>query len=195
MNPMENLYEMQLQIYEIFKTQNPEFFDVVFEVNGKKLYAEKLRLSAISPVFKSLLSEKWISKNDAIEIESFKFGIFKQLLNFIYSGQCRLTEENAFSMVEIAEFYQIYSLKTFCDGYLSKMDLSLENVFQFLEFSTKYSGLLKLKESMKKFIFKNLYELLKSEEFLMADKFAIEQLINLNYFFLKQEKLFRAVSI
>uniref|UniRef100_A0A914Q909 BTB domain-containing protein n=1 Tax=Panagrolaimus davidi TaxID=227884 RepID=A0A914Q909_9BILA len=79
------------QLEAAFKSQDPELFDIVFEIEGKKLYADKLILSINSSTFKSMLSDRWISKNNSIKIETYKFEDFKELLTFIYSGECNLT--------------------------------------------------------------------------------------------------------
>uniref|UniRef100_A0AC35F4K7 BTB domain-containing protein n=1 Tax=Panagrolaimus sp. PS1159 TaxID=55785 RepID=A0AC35F4K7_9BILA len=103
---MDILQEIQLQLYEAFNSQNPELFDTVFEIDGKKLYAEKLRLSLISSTFNSMLSDRWISKNDVIPIKDYSFNDFKEFLTFLYSGECQLNDKNIFTMIDIAEFYQ-----------------------------------------------------------------------------------------
>uniref|UniRef100_A0AC35FYC8 BTB domain-containing protein n=1 Tax=Panagrolaimus sp. PS1159 TaxID=55785 RepID=A0AC35FYC8_9BILA len=67
-----------MECFEIFKAQNSEDFDVAFEIDGKKLYADKSRLTKISPTFKSMLSDRWISKNDTISIKDYSFRDFKK---------------------------------------------------------------------------------------------------------------------
>uniref|UniRef100_A0A914QTS9 BTB domain-containing protein n=1 Tax=Panagrolaimus davidi TaxID=227884 RepID=A0A914QTS9_9BILA len=160
------IYEMQLQVHEIFKSQNPEFFDVVFEIEGK--------IICNSSTFKSMLSDRWTSKNEPIKINDYKFVDFKQFLTYIYSGECSLTNENIFIMLDMAEFYQVKQFKEFNDRYLSKMELNLQNVFYFLEISAKYSNLVEMNKSLNAFISKDFTNFIKCDGFLKASKFAIE---------------------
>uniref|UniRef100_A0A914PP13 BTB domain-containing protein n=1 Tax=Panagrolaimus davidi TaxID=227884 RepID=A0A914PP13_9BILA len=193
MNPMENLYEMQLQIFEAFKAQNPEMFDVVFEIEGKKLYAEKLRLSIVSTTFNSMLSDRWISKNDVIPIKDYSFNDFKEFLTFIYSGECQLSDKNILTMIDIAEFYQVNSFKKYCDYYMSNVEHNLKNVFKAFEISNRYPNLEEMKRSLKGFVKQNFEEFVKCKRFLKADKSVIEEFASLQSKRIPKEEIFKAV--
>uniref|UniRef100_A0A914QP50 BTB domain-containing protein n=1 Tax=Panagrolaimus davidi TaxID=227884 RepID=A0A914QP50_9BILA len=172
------------------ESQNSEMFDVVFEVEGKKLYAHKFRLSTISTTFESMVSDRWISKDNVIPIKDYSFNDFKEFLTFIYTGKCSLTEENIFAMIDIAEFYQVNSFKKYCDEYLSKMTINMENIFQLIEISAKYS-LLQMKKPMHIFISENFSTLIKYSEFLNVDKSVIGDLVL--YDFVQPEETFQIV--
>uniref|UniRef100_A0A914Q7D3 BTB domain-containing protein n=1 Tax=Panagrolaimus davidi TaxID=227884 RepID=A0A914Q7D3_9BILA len=136
MKSMNYINKLQSQFEAAFKSQDPELFDIVFDFEGKKLYADKLILSINSSTFKSMLSDRWISKNNSIKIETYKFDDFKELLSFIYSGKCKITNENIFTILDMSEFYQIEDLKELCEEYLSKiLELNLTNIFQIIEIS------------------------------------------------------------
>uniref|UniRef100_A0A914P770 BTB domain-containing protein n=1 Tax=Panagrolaimus davidi TaxID=227884 RepID=A0A914P770_9BILA len=180
------------QLEDAFKSQDPELFDIVFEIEGKKLYADKLILSISSSTFKSMLSDRWISKNDAIKIETYKFNDFKELLSFIYSGECNLTDENIFTMLDMSEFYQIEDLKELCDKFLSKMEFNLSCTFDMLETSNKYS-MIQMKESIQNFIFQNFKTIFKSDEFFNTKKSVVKEIIALGQTFsIKYEEMFQA---
>uniref|UniRef100_A0A914PEI6 BTB domain-containing protein n=1 Tax=Panagrolaimus davidi TaxID=227884 RepID=A0A914PEI6_9BILA len=159
-----------------FKSQNPELFDVVFDIDGKKLYAHKYRLSMISSTFNSMLSDRWSFKNEAVSIKDYKFEDFKELLTFIYSGKCSINDINIFTMLDISEFYQTEHLKELCDEYLSKMEFNLSNIFKVLETSNTYS-LIKVKKAISSFITPHFTTLIKSNEFLNAKKMVMKEII------------------
>uniref|UniRef100_A0A914Q3D6 BTB domain-containing protein n=1 Tax=Panagrolaimus davidi TaxID=227884 RepID=A0A914Q3D6_9BILA len=168
--------KIQSQLEAAFKSQDPELFDIVFDIEGKKLNADKLILSVNSSTFKSMLSDRWISKNDAIKIETYKFDDFKELLTFIYSGECNLTNENIFAILDISEFYQVEDSKELCDVFLSKTKLNFSNVLQLIETSNMYS-LIQTKEPIQTFIFQNFANLVKFDGFLNANKSIIKEIL------------------
>uniref|UniRef100_A0A914P7B0 BTB domain-containing protein n=1 Tax=Panagrolaimus davidi TaxID=227884 RepID=A0A914P7B0_9BILA len=71
-------YDFSMQRFAVFKEQDPEngYFDVVFEIEEKKLYAHKLMLCPVSTTFKSMLSECWTKPNELIKIEGYSFDDF-----------------------------------------------------------------------------------------------------------------------
>uniref|UniRef100_A0AC34G5B8 BTB domain-containing protein n=1 Tax=Panagrolaimus sp. ES5 TaxID=591445 RepID=A0AC34G5B8_9BILA len=135
MDAKETLYELQMERFEVFKTQDPEneHFDGVFEFNGKKLYANKFMICSISSTFNSMLSKRWTKPDEPIIIQEYSYDDFKQLLTFIYSGECSLTADNIFAMVDIAEFYGILLLKKYCEEFLADVKLDAKNVFGYRE--------------------------------------------------------------
>uniref|UniRef100_A0A914PQ78 BTB domain-containing protein n=1 Tax=Panagrolaimus davidi TaxID=227884 RepID=A0A914PQ78_9BILA len=133
MKSKKYINKIQPQLEAAFKSQDPDLFDIVFDIKGKKLYADKLILSINSSTFKTMLSDRWISKNNSIKIDAFKFDDFKELLTFIYSGECNITNENILTILDMAEFYQIEDLKELCDEYLSTIELNLSNIYKWSE--------------------------------------------------------------
>uniref|UniRef100_A0A914PLM1 BTB domain-containing protein n=1 Tax=Panagrolaimus davidi TaxID=227884 RepID=A0A914PLM1_9BILA len=171
------LKEMQCKLNEAFESQIPELFDVVFDVGGKKLYAEKLRLTLASTTFESMLSDRWTSKNDIISIKDYSFIDFKELLSFIYSGTCNINDSNIMEILDMAEFYQIEHLKELCDAYLSKIEYTMDNIFKFIELSNKYS-LVQIKKPIHDFIVKTFSTFFKSDGFFKADKTIIKEILS-----------------
>uniref|UniRef100_A0A914PZA1 BTB domain-containing protein n=1 Tax=Panagrolaimus davidi TaxID=227884 RepID=A0A914PZA1_9BILA len=119
---------------EIFKSQDQEngYFDLKFEVEGKPIYAHKFMLASVSDVFKRMISDIW-NKKETIEITTNSYNDFYEFLTFVYSGNCKLNDENIFTMVDLSEFYQVKELQQKCDGYLSQKEYTKENILVFLE--------------------------------------------------------------
>uniref|UniRef100_A0A914PZ73 BTB domain-containing protein n=1 Tax=Panagrolaimus davidi TaxID=227884 RepID=A0A914PZ73_9BILA len=192
MNSMNYINKLQPMLEAAFKSQDPELFDIVFDIDGKKIYADKLILSINFSTFKSMLYDRWISKNDSIKIETYKYDDFKEFLTFIYSGEYNITNENIFTMLDMAESYQIEDLKELCDEYLSKMELNLSNIIPLFVISNKYS-MIQTKIPVQNFIFQNFKTIFKSDRFFNAEKSVVTKIIALGQTFaIKYEEMFQA---
>uniref|UniRef100_A0AC34F0V7 BTB domain-containing protein n=1 Tax=Panagrolaimus sp. ES5 TaxID=591445 RepID=A0AC34F0V7_9BILA len=170
MNAKQTLYDFQMERFRVFQAKDPEngYFDVVFEIDGKKLYANKFMICLISPTFESMFSERWTKPNEPIPIQNYSFNDFKEFLTFIYSGKCQFTADNITSMVDIAEFYGIKALKHACEEFLSTIELNLTNIIQMIEIANKYSMI-----QFKEFVYK-------WAETRATEKCKIDQKLNLN---------------
>uniref|UniRef100_A0AC35GWR0 BTB domain-containing protein n=1 Tax=Panagrolaimus sp. PS1159 TaxID=55785 RepID=A0AC35GWR0_9BILA len=186
--------ELQQIKFDLFQTQDPEIgrFDVIFELEGKRLYAHKPMLNLVSDTFDAMLSDRWTSNDEVIKLKDYTYDQFYQFITFLYSGECHLTEENAFSMVDIAEFYQIQIFKEYCDEYLAHVVFTVESAIKFLELSERYS-LIQLKTAAQSFITNNFSSLGNCGTFLKVGKSVVEQIVIHNKDIVKPEVLFEVV--
>uniref|UniRef100_A0AC35FWH1 BTB domain-containing protein n=1 Tax=Panagrolaimus sp. PS1159 TaxID=55785 RepID=A0AC35FWH1_9BILA len=153
-------YEMHKERFEIFKSQNLEndCFDITFEIEGKKLHANKYTIISVSETLKSMLSDRWTKKDENVKIETYSYENFYEFLCFIYSGNCNITKENVFQLIDMAEFYGVSSFKMFCEKFLSTLEFTINNIEEMYEFADKYS-LTKFMKSIKKYICQNYDEI------------------------------------
>uniref|UniRef100_A0AC34FS22 BTB domain-containing protein n=1 Tax=Panagrolaimus sp. ES5 TaxID=591445 RepID=A0AC34FS22_9BILA len=128
---LKYFYELYIQKYEVFKAQDPETgeFDVVFEIEGKKLYAHKSKLCEVSTTFKSMLSDRWTKPNEPIIIQDYTFDDFTKFVTFIYSGDCEFAHDNISALIDIAEFYNVPVFKKACEDFLLTAEWTLNNIF------------------------------------------------------------------
>jgi hypothetical protein len=182
------------QMYGTFKSQDPgrSFFDVAFDIDGKKIYANKFRLGSISSTFNSMLSDRWSTKDDPIKIMNYSYEDFYQFLTFLYSGECDITDDNIYTMVDMAEYYNVELFKKSCDTFLSKMEITQQNVFRLINLSNKYS-MAKLTKPLLKFVSTTITTLIESNEFMELNKSNIKDFIILCKGKVKAEELFKGV--
>uniref|UniRef100_A0A914R9F9 BTB domain-containing protein n=1 Tax=Panagrolaimus davidi TaxID=227884 RepID=A0A914R9F9_9BILA len=140
-----------------------------------------------------MLSDRWAKVGDPIKIEDYSYDDFKQFLTFLYSGQCQLSNDNIFAMVDIAEFYGVAAFKEFCEEFLVQAKCTLDNVFLMVELAKKYS-LKKLEETVTKFISDNFAMCFKSPQFQALPKSTVKFLIEVNQETPMQEEMFEGVS-
>uniref|UniRef100_A0AC34FA17 BTB domain-containing protein n=1 Tax=Panagrolaimus sp. ES5 TaxID=591445 RepID=A0AC34FA17_9BILA len=183
-----------METFEFFENQDLENgdFDVVFELNGKEIYANKFMLSSASPTFKSMLSNRWRKTDEPIEIKDYSYEEFKEFLTFLYAGECSLTPDNIFAMVDMAEFYGVTVFKNVCDEYLTKLEINVNNVYQMIEIANKYS-MIQFKKSIYNFISDSLFGFFQSEQFLNLETSVLKDIIKSNHGTIRQDELFEAV--
>ena len=139
--------------------ENKTNSDVQFMVNKEKISAHRNILAARSPVFADLLRQKiQENKTKTIKIHDVQPGVFNELLQFIYTGQCEVAHF-AEQLMIAANKYEIQELKEMCEKALQKK-LVLDNAVHLLDFSETYQAT-KLKESALVFIKKNSVQLVK----------------------------------
>ena len=115
--------------------RNQSFCDVKVVVKDKELAAHKAVLAAASPFFLSLLiSDMRESKEHLIriELEEATVPVMEDVLQYIYTGNVLVTEENAHNLMATADYLLIPGLKTMVGRYLMEV-LTTENcVFKLL---------------------------------------------------------------
>uniref|UniRef100_A0A914PF53 BACK domain-containing protein n=1 Tax=Panagrolaimus davidi TaxID=227884 RepID=A0A914PF53_9BILA len=95
-------------------------------------------------------------------------------------------------MIDIAEFYSVKTFKNVCVEYLSKIQISIENVFKFFELSDKYF-LEESKKSIIDYISTNFEKILKSRLFQSLSKSLMKTVVASNQNTLRMEEFFEAV--
>uniref|UniRef100_A0A914P7B6 BTB domain-containing protein n=1 Tax=Panagrolaimus davidi TaxID=227884 RepID=A0A914P7B6_9BILA len=177
--------------YQMFKDQNTEkaYFDVTFDVEGKLIHAHKYMLSSVSDVLQRMISDTW-KNGKTIKTEKNSYNDFYEFLTFLYSGNCKLNDENIFSMVDMSEFYQVKELQIKCDDFLSKKEYTKENFLVFFETLSNYSLPL-----FEKTLFKaeNGINLIESDRFMETSKEIIMKIVNFKDRFVSEEKLFEKI--
>ena len=86
-----------------------------------------------------MFSGRWAHGNTVpIKIGESKFEDFKLFLSYFYGKQDILTEGNIFTMVNLAEMYDVKELISDCGDFIAKIELKDANIDIFYGMSNIY---------------------------------------------------------
>ena len=154
--------------------------DVSLVVNNYRLPAHKVVLAASSPVFKASFTTELTGGKSGNE---FKVDIpaflpdtesIEELLNFVYTGEVEIFEENAEKLFVLADFFDILSLREACAEFLM-INLKRSNCLAIQIFAERYCQI--LHEAASEYICNHLGAIWKTEEFLSSDFEDVKDLI------------------
>ncbi|XP_057318662.1 speckle-type POZ protein B-like [Microplitis mediator] len=143
--------------------------DIVIVVGNKKFRAHKLILGTRSPVFDAMLSHDMKEKKEnKIEIPDVDPEIFKKLLEFIYTDKVSDLDDDAEELLEVANKYQMQSLKDMCTVSLSQT-INVGNAIRIMLLADR-NNVKQLMKYAEKFIIINLMKIKNTEDYEAPEK-------------------------
>ena len=139
-------------------------------VNDKEFAAHRAVLAAASPFFLSLLmSDTRESKEHLIRIDlqEATASVMEDVLQYVYTGNVSVTEENAHNLMATADFLLLPGLKTVVGRYLAE-NLATENCISYYYFADKYQCE-ELKEEARDMIYSDFSAVMETEDFQNLD--------------------------
>ena len=95
-------------------------------------YVHKAILASRSPVFAKMFSSDMLeSATNTLTLPDIEPDVLKELLTYIYTGECPNIKEHALSLLGQAEKYELSHLKALCEEQLS-YDLQIKNAARIL---------------------------------------------------------------
>ncbi|XP_013381351.1 kelch-like protein 24 [Lingula anatina] len=111
------------------------FCDVTIDVAGQKFPCHKVVLASISNYFEAMFTNPMAeSKSAEIEMKDMEPLVFETILDFIYSGKCKVSIENAQAVMNAANMLQILALIKICAKYIAE-NLTVQNCFHIWQFA------------------------------------------------------------
>ena len=192
-NPSHCRQELVGRLDVLRRYQN--FCDVKVVVKDKELAAHKVVLAAASPFFLSLLkSEMRESKEHIIriELEEATVSVMEDVLQYIYTGNVSVTEENAHNLMATADYLLLPGLKTVVGRYLMEI-LTTENCVFNHYFADKYQCV-ELKEKAREMINADFSAVMETDDFLSLDiKQVMEWVSSEDITVSAEEEVFRGI--
>ncbi|KAG7463995.1 hypothetical protein MATL_G00182560 [Megalops atlanticus] len=106
-----------------------KFVDCTLKVEDRSLPCHRLIMAACSPYFRELFFSddgKEVEGNQEVVLENVDPATMEMIVNYLYSAEIDLTDENVQDVFAVANRFQIPSVFTVCVNYLQKK-LSLSN--------------------------------------------------------------------
>jgi protein-L-isoaspartate(D-aspartate) O-methyltransferase len=138
--------------------------DIRFVVGDEKVVVpcHKIILNQIDyfkNMFSSGLRESFSSE---IKIRDCTVPLFMDVLTYIYTGTCEVTDSNCEGLLEQANFFQLPRLTALCEKFWY-LNINVQNAATILSVTDHYNAS-QLKQFTIEFIFKNVKEVIKTAE-------------------------------
>lgn len=130
--------------------KNPKMSDFTLVCEGERLSCHRLILGARSPVFAQMFSNSAFKENQTNEmlVGDTSPEILKLFLTYLYTDVLDGDIENTSRLLELAEKYQITSMKKKCEDFLAE-NVTVENAARLFKLSSLYNTKLLKSEVLK----------------------------------------------
>ena len=145
--------------------------------DGNEFKAHRNVLSAVSPFFFKLHQSNMKENQEGIvRFEAISGALMEDVLEFIYTGSVKVTQENSKDLIAAANFLVIPGLKTLCGRYLEG-EMSESNCISTFYFAELYQCD-ELITNTRKFIHANFASVAEMDEFLNLEAKEVERWIS-----------------
>ncbi|RWS00717.1 Kelch-like protein 17, partial [Dinothrombium tinctorium] len=151
--------------------------DVSLEVNSNKVKAHRLVLSATSAYFNAMFNSEMAEKSKSvIVLHDIDFNALNLLVEYSYTGEISICEDNVQSLLPAASLLQISSVREACCKFLLRQ-LHPSNCLGIRHFADAHSCE-ELHQTSHKYALENFPEVVLTEEFLDLPYNEVENLIS-----------------
>lgn len=154
--------------------------DGVVIIGEDRLHVQKAVLSAASHYFRLNFSYEGPDGNPRSEVDltslAIKMDTFETILDYIYTSEIQLSEENIQDILQAADVLLLDRLKDICCEYLEEC-ITPENCLGIMDFAARFTCpwlLLKITQ----YVDENFRYIYKTEEFMKLDEMAVTKLLS-----------------
>ena len=180
-----------------FQRRNEQFCDAKLEVGSgddqARLKAHRIVLCAASPFFYNALNSDMKEKKEGvIRLEETSKAVMEEVLEYLYTGHVDINEENAFDLLQIADFLIVPSLKELSGKFISQT-LSSSNCINAYYAAERYQ-FPELQTSARDFALANFMDVTQYDEFLNLSVTQVEGWISSDDIIVKgEEEVFQVI--
>jgi len=141
-----------------------KFCDVEVVAGNRVIKAHRVVLSASSPYFEAMFSAGLVEEQkDSIQIHCIPSNTLQEIVDFIYTGQLSVTQENVQDLIVAADMLELKEVVLGCTKFL-KRELHVSNAFGIYRFA-KDHNCSELADLAKSLIDLNFPRMMSQEEF------------------------------
>ena len=176
------------------KRNKGTFNDVTIEAGTETIAANRMILSCCSRFFEGMfdleMKEKY--QHDPVQIHGFDGKAVKALIDFMYSGEVTIKNENVMDLLAASDYLQMGEVKQFCFDFLESM-LSSDNWFAIRSAADLYQSK-HLQNQVNNYMSKNFDAIVETDEFKSLDKDGLRRCIEtLDRSHVKQDSIFNGL--
>ena len=177
------------------KRKNGTFNDVTIEVDTDMIAANRLILSCCSRFFEGMFDLEMKEKyRDPVQINGFDGKAVKTLIDFMYSGEITIKNENVMDLLAASDYLQVGEVKQFCFDFLESI-LSSDNWFAIRSAADLYQNE-HLQNQVAEYMSKNFDAVIETDEFKSLDKDGVCAFIeNIDRSHVMEESIFKGLII
>ena len=111
------------------KRNNGFLNDITIKAGDQTIAANRMILSCCSPFFEAMFDLEMKEKyQNPVQIHGVDGAAVKSVVDFMYSGEVKITSENVMELIAASDYLQVAEVKQFCFEFLKSI-LSLDNWF------------------------------------------------------------------
>ncbi|XP_016659013.1 kelch-like protein 2 isoform X2 [Acyrthosiphon pisum] len=184
-----------VDIYKGFQTLlKGEFFcDIKLKTDDKKIItAHKVILSAASPYFRAIFTNRAERNHDLVAIRCVDYTALQLLINFIYSGKIVITNENVQNLLTAVDILELKEVEDACCDFLQSQ-LCPTNCIGINAIADLH-GCTKLRKRSELYILQHFSDVIGGDEFLSSTFEQVMHLISSDKLIVpSEEKVFESV--
>ncbi|KAL4646958.1 kelch repeat and BTB domain-containing protein 3 [Arapaima gigas] len=162
-----------LSVLRSFRERNV-LFDFSISVKGETIPCHRCVLAACSDFFRAMFEVNMRERDDgSVTMSNLSPKAIRAFLDFAYTGQTEITEDNVDMFFQLSSFLQVSILSKACSDFLIKT-LDLSNCLQLLAIAEGY-GSACLQQRATEFVMQNFHALTKTPDFLDMNPTILER--------------------
>ena len=177
------------------KRNKGTFNDVSIEAGTETIAANRMILSCCSRFFEGMFGLEMKEKyQDPVQINGFDGKAVKTLIDFMYSGEITIKNENVMDLLAASDYLQMDEVKQFCFDFVESI-LSLDNWYAIRSAADLYQDE-HLQNQVDEFISKNFNAIVETDEFKSLDKDGVRCCIEkLNRYHAREDSIFNGLVV
>ena len=162
--------EPHLLNYASRNRDSGRFNDITVIVGSHCIHANRMVLSCCSKYFDAMFQTEMKEKYEkSVEIKELDGASVRSVIDYFYSGNITIGDENFMDLLAVADFFQVEEVKKFCFDHLESF-INIETCFSVFRAAALYRYEFRENDPISKFFSDNVDKVLQSESITAMSK-------------------------